>query len=77
MFFQIHYFDRETPLEQTLRTLNDFVRSGKVHYIGVSNFTGWQLQKAVDIAKYMGLEKVINIQVNEKFKICKLPSFAR
>ena len=53
-----------------MRTLNDLVRCGKVAYLGVSNLTGWQLQKAVDVAKYMGLEKIVNIQVKEASKIC-------
>jgi len=60
--YQAHTWDAATPIEETLTTLNDLVRSGKVRYIGASNFTGWQLQKAVDVAKYMGLEKFICFQ---------------
>lgn len=45
-----------------MRTFSDLVRSGKVLYIGVSNFSGWQLQKALDISKYMGLERFITYQ---------------
>lgn len=54
--YQVHGWDSGTPLEETLSTLNDLVRSGKVRYIGVSNFAGWQLQKAIDISRQMGWE---------------------
>ncbi|NOZ29869.1 MAG: aldo/keto reductase [Chloroflexi bacterium] len=54
--YQVHAWDDATPLEETLSTLDELVRSGKVRYIGVSNFCGWQLQKAVDISKQMGWE---------------------
>lgn len=60
--YQIHLNDPETTMEETFRTLNDLVRVGKIHYIGVSNFTGAQLQKAVDVCKYMGLEDVVSLQ---------------
>jgi aryl-alcohol dehydrogenase-like predicted oxidoreductase len=43
-------------LDETLRTLDHLVRSGKVRYVGVSNFTGWQLQKAIDLSRQLGLE---------------------
>ena len=39
--YQVHSWDPHTPLEETLRTLDGFVRSGKIHYYGFSNFTGW------------------------------------
>jgi aryl-alcohol dehydrogenase-like predicted oxidoreductase len=52
--YQVHCWDAVTPLEETLSTLNDLVRSGKVRYIGASNFSGWQLQKAVDLSRQMG-----------------------
>ena len=47
--YQVHCWDQATPLEETLSTLDALVRSGKVRYVGASNFTGWQLQKAVDL----------------------------
>lgn len=47
--YYIHHFDEETPLEETLSTLNDFVRQGKVLYLGLSNFSAWQIMKAVGI----------------------------
>ena len=49
--YQVHAFDPLTPLEETLQFLDDAVHAGKVHYIGLSNFTGWQTQRAVAIAE--------------------------
>jgi len=60
--FQLHAWDPVTPLHETLHTLNDLVRSGRVRYVGVSNFTGWQLQKFQDTAKHLGLEHAIALQ---------------
>jgi aryl-alcohol dehydrogenase-like predicted oxidoreductase len=60
--YYVHCWDSGTPLEETLSTLNDLVRLGKVRYIGCSNFAGWQLQKAIDISKYMGLEAFVALQ---------------
>ena len=45
--YQVHAYDPLTPLEETLRTLDQFIRAGKIRYYGLSNFTGWQLTKAV------------------------------
>jgi aryl-alcohol dehydrogenase-like predicted oxidoreductase len=45
--YQIHTWDAETPLEDTLRTLDDMVRSGKLRYVGASNYAAWQLTKAL------------------------------
>ena len=44
--YQVHAYDPLTPLEETLRTLDGFIRAGKIRYYGLSNFTGWQLTKA-------------------------------
>jgi aryl-alcohol dehydrogenase-like predicted oxidoreductase len=60
--YQVHAFDPLTPLEETLRFLDDAVRAGKVRYLGMSNFTGWQLQKAVDIAEFRGLSRPVTLQ---------------
>src|ERR1700735_716852 len=49
--YQVHAFDPLTPMEETLRTLDQFVRAGKIRYYGLSNFTGWQLTKAVHLAR--------------------------
>jgi len=47
----LHHFDKNTPLEETLSTLNDFVRQGKVLYLGISNFAAWQVMKAIAICQ--------------------------
>lgn len=60
--YQIHGPDERTPLRETMRALNDLVRQGKVHYIGCSNFTSWQIQKANDIAEREHLEKFVTLQ---------------
>jgi len=54
--YQVHSWDSATPLEETLSTLDQLVQSGKVRYTGASNFTAWQLQKAVDLCKHNGWE---------------------
>jgi aryl-alcohol dehydrogenase-like predicted oxidoreductase len=60
--YQVHCWDHVTPLEETLSTLNDLVRSGKVRYIGASNYSGWQLQKAIDLSRQMGWEAFTCLQ---------------
>ena len=60
--YQVHAYDPRTPLEETLRFLDDAVRAGKIHYVGLSNFTGWQLQKAVDLADFAGLSRPVTLQ---------------
>lgn len=58
----VHGWDPGTPLKETLVTLNDLVRAGKVRYIGVSNFSGWQLQLAIDLCDRLGLAPITCIQ---------------
>lgn len=58
----VHRFDDKTPLEETFRTLDDLVRAGKISYIGLSNFSAWQAQKAVDLCDSRGWTKPIVIQ---------------
>jgi aryl-alcohol dehydrogenase-like predicted oxidoreductase len=60
--YQVHCWDNRTPLEETLSTLDQLVKSGKVRYIGASNFTGWQLQKAIDLCRQMGWEAFTCLQ---------------
>lgn len=60
--YQVHCWDSKTPLEETLSTLDMLVKSGKVRYIGASNFSGWQLQKAVDLSRQMGWEPFRSFQ---------------
>ncbi len=52
--FQLHGFDATTPVEETLRTLDDLVRAGKIRYIGCSNFSGWHLMKSLAISDRNG-----------------------
>ena len=58
----VHRFDSSRPLEECMHTLDDLVRQGKVRYIGASNFTGWQLMKAMAISDKYGWEKFISFQ---------------
>jgi aryl-alcohol dehydrogenase-like predicted oxidoreductase len=60
--YQVHCWDSATPLKETLSALTDLVRSGKVRYIGVSNFTGWQLVKSVCLSEANGLERFVCLQ---------------
>ena len=60
--YQVHMWDPATPLEETLSALNDLVRVGKVRYIGASNYSGGQLQKAVDISRANGWEPFTCLQ---------------
>src|SRR6202042_1801573 len=55
--YQVHGWDSNTPLEETVRTLDDVVRQGKVRYIGLSNYMSWQAAAAVMLQESMGLEK--------------------
>ncbi len=60
--YQLHAWDPRTPLEETLRFLDDAVRAGKVGYVGLSNFTGWQVQLAVDLARREHLSVPVTLQ---------------
>lgn len=60
--YQIHAWDDGTPIEETFTALNDLVSMGKIRYIGVSNVTGWQLQKIVDMCNYRQLAPISTLQ---------------
>lgn len=60
--YQVHGWDPAAPLEETLTTLDGFVRSGKVRHVGVSNYTGWQLQRAIRLGEALGTEPIISLQ---------------
>lgn len=60
--YQIHRFDATTPFEETMRALDDLVRSGKVRYIGASNYAAWQLCRSNDIAERWGWSQFVSIQ---------------
>ena len=60
--YQVHAFDPHTPLIETLQFLDDAVRSGRIGYVGLSNYTGWQIQKIVDLAEFRGLARPVTLQ---------------
>jgi aryl-alcohol dehydrogenase (NADP+) len=60
--YQIHAWDPDTPLVETLDTLNSFVTAGKVRAIGVSNFLGWHLERALNISTHEGWAPVVSLQ---------------
>ncbi|MBB2912418.1 aryl-alcohol dehydrogenase-like predicted oxidoreductase [Streptosporangium becharense] len=60
--YQVHFPDPATPVEETLATLSDLVREGKVRYIGSSNFAGWQVADADWIARTRGYERFVSAQ---------------
>ncbi len=60
--YQCHAFDPWTPLDETLRTLSGFVQAGKIRYYGFSNFTGWQLTKAVHLARALNIAAPVTLQ---------------
>jgi aryl-alcohol dehydrogenase-like predicted oxidoreductase len=60
--YQVHAYDALTPLAETLRTLDGFIRAGKIRYWGLSNFTGWQLTKAVHLARALNMAEPVTVQ---------------
>lgn len=60
--YQVHNFDPITPLEETLRALDDAVRAGKVRYVGCSNYAAWQLIKALGHSERSGLSRFATVQ---------------
>ena len=61
--YQVHEWDGQTPLEETLDTLDTLVRAGKVRYIGCSNYAGWQLLKALGISERLHLQRFVSQQI--------------
>src|SRR4051812_16940466 len=61
--YQVHEWDGQTPLDETLRALADLVSSGKVRYIGCSNYSGWQMTKALAASERLGVERFVSNQV--------------
>lgn len=57
--YQLHAFDAKTPIEETLRALDDLIRAGKIRYIGCSNFSGWHLMKSLAISEKYGLARYV------------------
>src|SRR3954469_3263628 len=60
--YQVHSFDPLTPLEETWSFLDDAVRAGKISYVGLSNYVGWQIHKVVDLADFRGLARPVTLQ---------------
>src|SRR5512137_965108 len=60
--YQIHGFDPATPIEETVRALDQLVRQGLVRYVGVSNWAAWQIVKALGIAERLGLSRFESLQ---------------
>jgi aryl-alcohol dehydrogenase-like predicted oxidoreductase len=57
--FQLHGFDAMTPIEETIGTLDDLVKAGKIRYVGCSNFSGWQLMKSLAYSERHGLARYV------------------
>lgn len=57
--FQLHAYDAKTPPEEVLSTLDDLVRAGKIHYIGMSNFSGWHIMKSLAVADKYGYPRFV------------------
>ncbi|MBT0771509.1 aldo/keto reductase [Kineosporia sp. J2-2] len=62
--YQIHEWDGQTPLEETLEALDSLVRTGKVRYVGASNHSGWQLMKALATADARGYQRYVSQQIH-------------
>ncbi|TMB95683.1 MAG: aldo/keto reductase [Chloroflexi bacterium] len=60
--YQAHQWDPATPIEETLMAFDSLVRSGKVRYVGVSNFTGWQLERTMLTARHLGVSAPVSLQ---------------
>ena len=84
--YQIHWWDHETPIEETLRTMDDVVRMGLTHYIGASGMQVWQFQKALYASERLGLERFVSMQNHynlmyreeerEMIPLCKIEGIA-
>ena len=61
--YQVHWWDNSTPIDETLEALNDLVRMGKVRYIGISDFAGWQIARSVSLQDMKGYSKFVSAQM--------------
>jgi aryl-alcohol dehydrogenase-like predicted oxidoreductase len=61
--YQVHEWDGQTPLEETLQALDDLQRAGKIRYAGCSNYAGWQLSKALGVSERRGLVRFVSQQI--------------
>jgi aryl-alcohol dehydrogenase-like predicted oxidoreductase len=62
--YQVHQWDGQTPLEETLEALDTLVRDGKVRYVGASNYSGWQLMKALGVSENRGYQRYVSQQIH-------------
>ena len=62
--YQIHAWDESVPVNEMMRTLDDLIRTGKIRYIGASQFAAWQLSHSNDVAEMMGWEQFVTIQAH-------------
>ena len=62
--YQVHQWDGQTPLEETLEALDTLVKSGKVRYVGASNYSGWQLMKALGVSGQHGYQRFVSQQIH-------------
>lgn len=62
--YQVHQWDGQTPLEETLEALDTLVRDGKVRYAGASNYSGWQLMKALGVSENRGYQRYVSQQIH-------------
>lgn len=62
--YQVHEWDGETPLDETLEALDTLIRSGKVRYIGASNYSGWHLMKALGVSEARGFQRFVSQQIH-------------
>ncbi|NTF47083.1 aldo/keto reductase [Rhizobium rhizogenes] len=62
--YQLHEWDGQTPLEETMEALDTLVRQGKVRYIGCSNFSGWHIMKALGVSKEEKLQRFVSQQIH-------------
>ncbi|MBW2281444.1 MAG: aldo/keto reductase [Deltaproteobacteria bacterium] len=60
--YQTHYFDPRTPIEETLRALDDLIRSGRVRYVGCSNYPGWRLAEGLAVSERFGIARYESVQ---------------
>ena len=61
--YQLHWWDNHTPIEETLEALDDLVRMGKVRYVGISDFAGWQIARSVSIQEMKNYSKFVSAQM--------------
>ena len=60
--YQLHFYDPETPIDETLRALEDVVRSGRARYVGCSNFQAWQVARALGRSEVLGVSRFESVQ---------------